>query len=129
MEKKLKDDFEKAVNAYLMAFCEKQGFGYEDAKESWVAGDVGSVVRCGDCYLSFDDIRTDIDMDAPAGEIINWYNYYEEMAILNLPLMNYNGWLQGMPRVDDDVIEMAKRFNEMNLQLHKEMDPIYKNFK
>ena len=128
MEKELKENFEKAVNAYLKAFCEKQEFDYEDAKDLWVAGDVGDVVLCSDFYFSFNDIRTDIDMDAPAGEIIRWYDYYMEMANLRLPLMNYQSWLKGAPKVSQETIDKVKGLMSDIESLQEEVRNIYKDF-
>lgn len=128
MEKKLKDDFEKAANAYLKAFCEKQCFDYEDAKESWAADDVGGVACCGDFYFSLDEIRTDIDSDAPVGEIIKWYDYHTEMAYLSLPLMNYRSWLNGAPRVEQETIDKVKSLMSDLDSLREEAKNIYKEF-
>lgn len=128
MEKELKENFEKAANAYLKAFCEKQDFDYEDAKESWAAGDVGGAVCCGDFYFSLDDIRTDMDKDAPAGEIIKWYDYYNEMAVLNLPLMNYRSWLNGAPRVNRDLVDMTRNLMSEIASLQEEAKNLYNGF-
>lgn len=35
MEKTLKQRFEEVANAYLLTFCKKHGFNYEDTKRSW----------------------------------------------------------------------------------------------
>lgn len=128
MGKELKENFEKAANAYLKAFCEKQGFDYENAKESWAANDVGSVVCCGDFFFAFEDIRTDIDNNAPVGEIIKWYDYHTEMAYLNLPLMNYRSWLNGAPRVSQETIDRVKGLMGDLDSLREEAKDIYKEF-
>lgn len=128
MGKELKKEFEEIADKYLKAFCGKQGFDYDDAKDLWVAGDVGDVVLCGDFYFSFDDIRTDIDMDAPVGEIIKWYDYYMEVANLSLPLMNYRSWLKGAPKVSQETIDKVKGLMSDIESLQEEARNIYKVF-
>jgi hypothetical protein len=90
--------FEKGCNEYLRLFCEKHEFDYEDAKEMWVAGDVGSIVCCGDYFVDMQDIITDIEQDAPNGEYENWYDYCFDAHNLGLTAPNYSSWLKGCPR-------------------------------
>lgn len=125
---KLKSDFEAACNAYLKAFCEKHGYDYGDARESWVAGDVGDVVLCGDQYVSLDTIRTDIDMDAPEEEFLKWYDYAAEVGFYNLPSMNFGHWLRGAPRIPRESIDSIKARRQELDDLVKEAEELYKGF-
>lgn len=96
--------FEKGCNEYLRLFCEKHEFDYEDAKEMWVAGDVGSIVCCGDYFVDMQDIITDIEQDAPNGEFENWYEYCFDAHNLGLTTPNYQSWLKGCPRCNQEEI-------------------------
>lgn len=126
--KKIKRDFEDACNAYLKAFCEKHGYDYEDAHDSWAAGDVGGVVICGDQFVSLVTIRTDIDMDAPEEEFLKWYDYITEVGFYNLPTMNYEHWLKGAPRIPQESIDNIKARKQELDDLIKEAEDLYKGF-
>lgn len=107
--------FRRGCEAYLRLFCDKHGYDYEDAAQSWVAGDVGDVVCVGDMYVDLEDIRTDIDRDAPEDEFVKWYDYGMRLASIDLsiPTPNYSSWLRGYPRRSEQ--EMA----ELELLHHK----------
>ena len=91
----LKQQFENIVNQYLTLFCEKQGVHKDN--NDWCAGDVGGVIEINDAYLSFDEIRLDIDTNQPKGEIFKWWweNDYLENKIIN-----YYSYTKGL-RVKD----------------------------
>lgn len=111
----LKNSFEDACNAYLRAFCDKHGYDYEDARDSWAAGDVGGIAMCGDQFVSMETIRTDIDMDAPEGEFLKWYDYCSELGMLDLPSMTFRNWLLGCPRMPRESIDnIRERKQEIN---------------
>lgn len=128
IKKELKQNFENACNAYLKAFCEKHGYDYEDAHDSWAAGDVGGVVICGDQFVSLATIRTDIDMDAPEEEFLKWYDYITELGFYNLPTMNYEHWLKGAPRIPQESIDNIKARKQELDELIKEAEDLYKGF-
>lgn len=109
----LRLNYNEACNAYLMAFCEKHGFDYADAARSWVGGDVGGITLCADYYVSMSDILTDIDLDAPEDEYVKYYDYclrVRSIADGELKTPNYQNWLRGCPRMDE---EQIKRLEEL----------------
>lgn len=109
----LRLNYNEACNAYLMAFCEKHGFDYADAAQSWVGGDVGGITLCADYYVSMSDILTDIDLDAPEDEYVKYYDYclrVRSIADGELKTPNYQNWLRGCPRMDE---EQIKRLEEL----------------
>ena len=97
MTNKLKQQFEKVVDAYIEEFCKKQEIDmiFKDA-ENWVIKDKGGIIDICDMFLSFDDIRLDIDQEAPKGLIIEWYwaNDYEKQSI------NYYSYIKGLRHKD-----------------------------
>lgn len=118
--KTLKSNYEKAVNDYLRAFCDKHDFDYEDAKESWVGGDVGGIVCCADYFIDMQTIIDDIHMDAPEEEFIKWYDYHLELSTLGMTAPNFRSWLRGCPRKSDDEIQ-AIRDAQKRVEDAKEM--------
>lgn len=101
---KLKTDYEKACNAYLQVFCEKHDYDYEDARRSWVGGEVGGITECSDLFVEMDDIIVDIDMDAPKEAFIRYYDYclrVGSIACGMISLPNYRSWLMGCPRMNE----------------------------
>lgn len=109
----LRLNYNEACNAYLMAFCEKHSFNYADAARSWVGGDVGGITECADYYVSMSDILTDIDLDAPEDEYVKYYDYclrVHSIANGELKTPNYESWLRGCPRMDE---EQIKRLEEL----------------
>lgn len=122
----LRENYDKACYAYLMAFCEKHGFDYADAAQSWVGGDVGGITLCADYYVSMSDILTDIDLDAPEDEYVKYYDYclrVRSIADGELKTPNYQNWLRGCPRIDEEQIARLEelqqdvRCAEMNLKV------------
>jgi hypothetical protein len=81
----MKEQYEKAVQRYINAFCDKQNleFGF------WAAEEVGEVCFINDFSFDFSDIRRDIDNKVPIGKIIEWYDY----SMINQPSMDYKIWL------------------------------------
>ena len=96
---RLSDRYMQLANEYLAVFCAKHGFNYGEAKDCWVANNVGDVCFVGDFCVSYDDMRTDIDMEAPVSEYSKYYAYSLEAADLGLKSPNYRNWLRGAPRL------------------------------
>lgn len=85
MNMQLKENFDKACNAYLEAFCKKHDFS-----SYWIADRAGEIADCNECFtFSLDDIRTDIDMDAPTQEILDWSDYCTEAELVGLATPDY----------------------------------------
>ncbi len=90
---------------YLKQFCDKHGYNYADACTSWV-GDIGGYVSVGDCMIYLGDIRADIDLEAPAGAFLRWYDESLEAAHRGGNLPSYRVWLQW--RLPDEEQEAAE---------------------
>lgn len=98
-EIQLRKQYENIANAYLKAFCEKHNFDYEDARRSWVADEPGGVCLISDYYVTYDDMRLDIDRDVPEDEYWDYYNYSVQAAEYGFTCPNYSSWLEGCPRM------------------------------
>lgn len=109
----IKQAFETACNAYLKAFCEKHGYDYEDAVQSWI-GEVGEITNVGDCFIDLRTIRVDIDLNAPKEEFLKWYDYGLRLHYINpeLPSMNFENWIKGCPRHNEEWFTEMERLRK-----------------
>lgn len=107
-----KEYFVKGCNEYLRLFCEKHDFDYEEAKNSWVGGLVGEITLCGDYYVSMPTIIVDIDHDAPETEFYKWYDYNLEAREYGFVTPNFESWLKGCPRVNNEAFEKLRRITK-----------------
>lgn len=119
MDTKLKQNYENACHAYVQAFCDKHEYEYEP--DMWVAGDVGGIICISDLYIGLDDIRIDVDKDAPEDEFIKWYDYTMKLAMLDAKYPNYDNWLRKCPiKSEAEILEMEKlraKIEELKLEL------------
>lgn len=94
MKNTLKERYENLCNEYLKRFCEKQEMDFDDG---WVGGTVGGIANIGDYYLSFDDIRLDIDTNQPKGVILSYYDHILEGHHKEPPeYINYQSYINGI---------------------------------
>ena len=122
----VKRKYEDACNDYLKLFCEKHGFDYEEAANSWVANDVGGTCLVGDMYASFNDIKTDIDMNAPEDEFYSYYYYSLDACNLGFNCPNYANWLSGCPRLSEEQIMSLREAKNRVYEAKKEFERILK---
>lgn len=90
---KLRQDLDKALNGYIKTFCKKQGVDYEFS----VHGDLLGVGLYSDMYLNMSDVVLDIDTEAPAGKILDWYwGSLESHERGCSTTISYESWLMGL---------------------------------
>jgi hypothetical protein len=128
-KQKLRKDYNNACNAYLRAFCEKNGYDYADAVQSWRGSDPGGVTIIAGQFVHMDDIITDIDMNAPKAEYIKYRSYCQRIGSiigLNLKTPTYDVWLRGYPWMSEDKIkhleELQRRVRVAELELKRAID-------
>ena len=75
MNKELKKQYKDVCEGYLKAFCEAYGARYE--KDSWVAGDVGTIACVGENYFDFNEVvKYSVDNNLHDwDELMRWYDY------------------------------------------------------
>lgn len=122
----VKRKYEDACNDYLKLFCEKHGFDYDDAVNSWVAGDVGGVCALGDYFVSFEDMKTDIDNDAPKDEYWLYYDYSLEAHELGFICPNYVNWLRGCPRLSEEQMSSLREAKNRAYEAKEDFERILK---
>lgn len=65
----IKERLDNCIDLYTDLFCQKQ----EVCADGWI-GEIKGGINCfADAFLSFEDIRTDLELDAPKGLIFAWY--------------------------------------------------------
>jgi hypothetical protein len=107
----LKSSFDKACNEYLKSFCKKHGYDYDPY--CWAGNDVGGVAEVADCYVGMDDIRADMDTDAPEDEFLKWYDYCFELGLLGVESTpNFRNWLKGCPRKSEAEMEELRQAHQ-----------------
>lgn len=89
----IKERLDNCIDIYTDLFCQKQGV-YDDG---WI-GEIKGGINCfSDAFLSFDDIRTDLELDAPKGLIFSWYwDNLENQG----KAINYYSYIKGLRIAD-----------------------------
>lgn len=96
--KNLADEYKAICNAYVTAFCDKHKLDYRDGLDNgWVGGGVGGVFAIGDFFVSFDDMRIDIDKDVDENEYFAYTSYALQCAELGVCSPNFANWIKGCP--------------------------------
>lgn len=96
MKQTLKQTWEKVCNTYLQEFCRRHGYSYE--LDMWVANDPGTIACVNDMFVSMEDIRYDIDNDAPEEYFERWYwKSLEVYELVGEKFMNYESFCKGCP--------------------------------
>lgn len=113
-EQQVRLNYINACNAYVDLFCEKHKLHYN--KNDWVGGffGAGDIICINDYWLSMEDIKTDIDFNAPKDGFIEWYDYNTVLYQLDykLPCMSYENWLKGLkPLLTKEEIKEMFQYN------------------
>ena len=89
----IKERLDNCIDLYTDLFCQKQEV-YADG----CIGEIKGGINCfADAFLSFDDIRTDLELDAPKGLIFAWYwDNVENQG----KAINYYSYIKGL-RIKD----------------------------
>lgn len=126
---RVRHNYEHYCNEYLRLFCQKHEFDYEDSKSSWVADAIGETVSVGDFYFSMTTIRTDIDRQALADELLKWYDYSIEVGTLGLPGCNFSSWLNGCPRISETELSRFRELHEKSREAEQLFHEAVRNYK
>lgn len=97
-----KDLYNRGCNAYLQLFCEKHGYDYDDAKNSWVANEIGGIVCINDYFVDMQTIIDDVDLPTTEEEFLKWYDYCLDASEFGLTIPNYKSWVNGCPRTSKE---------------------------
>lgn len=88
---KLKIDYKKAVNSYIIIFCKKYELDYENLE--WVND---SMVYIADMYISVDNLREDVNENYDF--FFEWYWAGVDYFTLNntKTIINQKSWAKGL---------------------------------
>jgi hypothetical protein len=75
LEADLKTQYREICMEYIEKFCLKQDMYFEDADSKELDGNL----FCSGFHFHFSDVKTDIDMRAPKGAIIRYWDYCSEL--------------------------------------------------
>lgn len=89
----LKQNYERACDDYVVAFCVKQEMGFE----FWVGDDIGGIAMIGDYFFNMHDMVWDVNSEQPAGLILSWY---EECIEHPKKAINYFSYTKGLRAKD-----------------------------
>lgn len=120
-KEKVKQLYEDGCNAYLKLFCEKHEFDFEDAKDSWVGGDVGSITECGDYFVDMWTMIDDIELDAEEETFFKWYDYCLRANELGLDVPNFKSFVKGCPITSEETLTKLESIkNELKTTVEQE---------
>lgn len=102
----LKENYEKACNEYLRAFCYQYELQCEE--DAWVAGGVGTIALIGDYYIDFQNMIYMLDNGVAFEEFLRWYDYSLDAHDLGLDTPNFTSWCKGCPRLTEKQIQEIK---------------------
>lgn len=117
----LKDEFNLIVDKYTATFCKKHELRFD----GWIGNGIGTIGCFGDYFISFDNIRYDIDNDIPEPVFFEYYDYD-----LRIPeggrRVNYQSYVKGYrPYTEeqlDKIKEAQKRVYEAESALKDAID-------
>lgn len=114
--KELKIKFNDIIAEYTKAFIDKHEFEDYD-EDMWVAGCVGEIIMIGDMFVSFTDIKYDIDNDIDSDMFLKWYWKSLDCHEIGLDFPNYKNYCIGAPIPSDEKIEHIKSLRKELFEL------------
>ena len=103
----IKERLDNCIDLYTDLFCKKQ----EVYANGWIGYIKGGINCFADAFLSFDDIRTDLELDAPKGLIFAWY--WDNVENQGKEI-NYYSYIKGLrisdiKRIDTALLVLVER--------------------
>ena len=111
----LRQRYEDACEEYLKAFCDAYKLQYE--KDSWVAGDVGTIACINEYFFDFDSVvKYAVDNDLhDYNDLVKWYDYCLFANEFNQTIPSFDAWSRGCPRLSKSeqqrLIDLRMDFN------------------
>jgi hypothetical protein len=117
--KLLKENYEKACEEILKAFCDTYEMPYDTY--SWVAGDVGTIACVGDYFIDLQDMIYMLDNKIPFAEYEQWSDYCIKASEYGFDSINLQSWHKGAPRVTQETFDKLDALKqELNDAIEKE---------
>lgn len=124
----IRENYNKAVDAYMNAWCDKHELEYE--ADMWVAGDVGTICMVGDYFVSFDEVRYDMDNDLPGDTFFEWYDYSLDVHDVNPDIkLNFRSYCMGYRPYNEEEMERMREARKRIRELEAEIEEIANQYK
>ena len=115
----LKSSMYNNIYEYTDRFLDKHGFTIEDDSFEWI-NTVGGIALVNDYYISFNDMRTDIDRNIQENIFFEWYEYRLELAMLGAHDCTYEMYLDGrFPYTKEQLEDMRRHHREV--ETHRQL--------
>jgi len=124
VRKELAEDYRRACNAYLKAFCDMYELEYDE--DAWTVNDPGTIASVSDYFVDMEVIRLAVDRNAPEKEFMAWYDYCLELGMLEIrSTPNFRSWLNGCPRLSEgDIANIKERRESLKEMTDRLMESI-----
>ena len=108
MSKTLQQRWREICDDYVDYFCRGHEYTYDPS--AWVGGNVGGVICINDMFISFDDIRYDVDNHIALDKFEQWYWKAVDLHELGVKnWLNYPSFCKGAPDTwTDEKIEKIR---------------------
>lgn len=121
-----RDKFAQACAEYIELFCQKHfDCKPEECEIFWARDEVGGLLVLNDYFISFLDLKYDIDHNVPKDQFFTWYGYSLRVKEATDTDLNYQSYLAGYRVQNLDRIEALQKevFNLIE-QTKNEVNPI-----
>lgn len=132
--KEIQKKYNVVVQEYTDLFVAKYFDDGESTMEElksetyWITEEIGTVFFIGDYFFNFDDIRYCIDNNVEEKQLFSWYDYCSEVRLIgrDITIPNLKSWIEGCPRISNDVISDLKT-RKLNIEkLREELEDMIK---
>ena len=118
--KNLREDYNKACNAYVRALIEQWELGDYGF---WVGEDVGGVFAYEELFLDMGEIIYCVDNKIPMEEVYEWQEYYAKCKEYGFNTINLKSWCMGAPRIPKEAFGRLDRLKEeLNNEIERYKD-------
>lgn len=96
--KEIKARLDNCIDLYVDLFCKKQEVWFD----SWVGDLKGGLAVFGDLYITFEDIRLDLEQNTRKGLVFKWY--WDNVENQDKAI-NYYSYIKGLRIKDINPVE------------------------
>ena len=108
------ENYNKACNAYLSAFCCLT----ELSNDGWVGGEPGGISQAGDYFICMADLIVAVENKLSLDDFLEWYDYG---CIIGTGAPNLKSWVAGCPRKSGDELHEIETTRKRIMELENEL--------
>ena len=114
----LREDYEKACNAYLLALANMWEWDCSGDYGYWIGDEVGGLYAYGDStFINMEDIIYCVENSISKETYFDWQEYCVWAANFGQNTPNLKAWCNGCPRVDEStqkkLMDMRKELEDL----------------